>query len=93
MAKSVSLIPATRTEQTILSIRGHNVMLDRDLAEMYAVPTKVLNKAVRRNLKRFPDDFMIQLTDDEARSLRSQSVTLKTGRDWCCCHKIIPFER
>jgi|SRR5579863_366994 len=80
MATSDSLIPAARIERTILSIRGHNVMLDSDLAEMYGVPTKVLNQAVRRNLTRFPDDFMIQLTVAEAQSLRSQSVTLKIGR-------------
>ena len=55
-------------------------MLDSDLARMYQVPTKVLNQAVRRNLDRFPDDFMFQLTVEEDESLRSQFVTSKIGR-------------
>jgi hypothetical protein len=80
VAKSEALIPSARIERAILSIRGHNVMLDSDLAEMYGVPTKVLNQAVRRNLKRFPGDFMFQLAADESASLRSQSVTSKLGR-------------
>lgn len=64
----------------IYIIRGHKVMIDRDLAEIYGVQTKVLNQAVRRNKKRFPDDFMWELTKDEQNFLRSQFVTLKTGR-------------
>jgi phage regulator Rha-like protein len=64
----------------IYFIRGHRVMLDSDLAELYQVEAKALNKAVRRNLDRFPDDFMFQLTDEEFQSLRSQTGTLKTGR-------------
>ena len=59
----------------ILEIRGRKVMLDRDLAKLYGVPVKVLNQAVRRNLKRFPDDFMYQLTWEEVLSLKSQIVT------------------
>jgi hypothetical protein len=55
-------------------------MLDSDLAELYGVGTKVLNQAVKRNLERFPEDFMIQLTPEEARSLRSQTVTSNAGR-------------
>jgi len=55
-------------------------MLDRDLAELYGVPTKVLNQAVKRNHLRFPPDFMFQLTPEEGEALRSQTVTLKTGR-------------
>ncbi len=55
-------------------------MLDRDLAGLYGVATKVLNQAVKRNIKRFPEDFMFQLTKEEDYSLWSQSVTLKTGR-------------
>jgi phage regulator Rha-like protein len=55
-------------------------MLDTDLAELYGVPAKVLNQAVRRNATRFPADFMFQLTGEEATALRSQFVTLKTGR-------------
>jgi hypothetical protein len=53
MPKRVSVIPAQRIEQAILILRGHKVMLDRDLAELYGVPTKVLNQAVRRNAARF----------------------------------------
>jgi hypothetical protein len=56
-------------------------MLDRDLALMYGVPTKVFNQAVKRNIKRFPDDFMFQLNIKEAESSRSQIVTLKRGQN------------
>lgn len=69
-----------RIDQTILLIRRHRVMLDTDLAKLYGVPTKVLNQAVRRNASRFPPDFMFELTGEEATALRSQFVTLKTGR-------------
>jgi hypothetical protein len=62
-------------ERRIFLIRGHRVMLDSDLAELYEVPTKRLNEAVRRNHDRFPDDFMVQLTDDETEILRSQIAT------------------
>ncbi len=58
----------------IFFIRGQKVMIDRDLAELYGVATKVLNQAVKRNIDRFPDDFMFQLTWEEAESLRSQFV-------------------
>jgi hypothetical protein len=60
--------------------RGQRVLLDSDLAALYGVTTKAFNQAVRRNMDRFPDDFLLRLTDDEAGSLRSQIVTLKTGR-------------
>jgi hypothetical protein len=76
----VELIPEERIERTNLLIRGCKVMLDRDLAALYWVPTKRLNEQVRRNLRRFPDDFMFQLTADEAVALRSQFATLKLGR-------------
>jgi len=56
----------------IYTMRGQRVMLDSDLAKLYGVQTKVLNQAVKRNLKRFPDDFMIQLTSEEYRFLKSQ---------------------
>lgn len=79
MAKA-DLVPVERIEKAILLIRGQKVMLDRDLADLYGVATKVLNQAVRRNLPRFPDDFMFQLTAEEGESLRSQVVTLKAGR-------------
>jgi phage regulator Rha-like protein len=67
-------------EQNILLIRGHRVMLDTDLAILYGVPTKRLNEQVRRNKKRFPSDFMFQLTAEEVDRLRSQFATLKAGR-------------
>jgi len=63
------LIPVEIIENKIYLIRGHKVMLDRDLAELYGVETRVLNQAVRRNLERFPDDFMISLTRDEIMNL------------------------
>lgn len=76
----------------ILVLRGHRVMLDRDLAEPYRVETRVLNQAVKRNAERFPEDFMFELSLEEARAvraLRSQSVTLEarpgtqsTRRTW-----------
>ena len=65
-----------KIESLIYEIRGHKVMLDRDLAKLYGVETKVLNQAVKRNIKRFPEDFMFQLTIEEC--LRSQIVTLNT---------------
>ena len=69
-----------RVERNILLIRGHRVMLDTDLAILYGVPTKRLNEQVRRNKKRFPSDFMFQLTPEEVERLRSQIATLKPGR-------------
>jgi ORF6N domain len=70
-----ALIPAERIERGILLIRGQKVMLDRDLAPLYRVATKVLIQAVKRNLLRFPDDFMFQLSADELEKWRSQIVT------------------
>lgn len=69
-----------RVERAVLSVRGHNVMLDADLAALYQVDVKALNQAVKRNRSRFPVDFMFRLTDREATSLRSQIVTAKMGR-------------
>lgn len=63
------LLPVERIERRILFLRGHKVMLDRDLAELYGVTTFNLNKAVRRNPDRFPDDFMFQLTEEEFQNL------------------------
>ena len=74
------LIPIEIIENKILLIRKHKVMLDSDLASLYDVPTKRLNEQVRRNVKRFPSDFMFQLTSEETKSLRSQIVTSKPGR-------------
>ena len=62
-------------ESKIFNIRGKQVMLDRDLAVLYGVETKALNQAVKRNLERFPEDFMFQLTENEYNSFRSQFVT------------------
>ncbi len=59
------VVPAERIEQSILFIRRQKVMLDNDLAALYGVPTKVLNQAVRRNVRRFPPDFMFRLTKEE----------------------------
>ena len=70
-----SLIPAERIEKAILLIRGQKVLLDRDLAELYEVPTKRLNEQVRRNLRRFPEDFMFQLSKEELENWRSQFAT------------------
>ena len=58
-------VPMERVENRILTIRGHRVMLDADLAEVYGVPTKRLNEAVRRNAARFPEDFVFRLTAEE----------------------------
>ena len=66
--------PIERIEQAIHIIRGHKVILDRDLAQLYGVETRVLNQAVRRNAKRFPEDFMFSLTRNEIMDL-SQIVT------------------
>ncbi|MCX5792646.1 MAG: ORF6N domain-containing protein [Elusimicrobia bacterium] len=68
------LIPLEVIEQKILIIRGNKVLLDRDLARLYEVETRALNQAVDRNLKRFPPDFMLTLTKEEAASLVSRNV-------------------
>ncbi len=70
-----SPIPLERITQSILLIRGHKVMLDADLAALYEVETRVLIQAVKRNLDRFPEDFMFQLTKQEFDDLRSHFVT------------------
>jgi len=75
-----SRIPVERIERAIYLIRGEKVMLDRDLGALYGVETKMLNRAVKRNFKRFPSDFMFQLTEDEADALRYQIGTSKKGR-------------
>ena len=80
MAESNSIVPVERIERRILLICGHKVMLDRDLADLYGVGVKVLNQAVKRNIERFPGDFMFQLTAEEDERLRSQFVTLNAGR-------------
>jgi ORF6N domain len=79
MTRSGVLTRAADITRAIVWLRGHKVLLDADLAALYGVETKVLLQAVRRNLERFPQDFMIQLTAREWRTLRSQIVTLKRG--------------
>lgn len=73
------LIPVQIIENKIFVIRGHKVMLDSDLAKLYNVETKVLNQAVKRNIKRFPDEFMFQMTQEEFSDLKSQFVTSSWG--------------
>jgi len=68
-------VPVQFIERRIYLIRGHKVMIDVDLADLYGVPTKALNQQVQRNRKRFPEDFMFQLTKEEAVNLRSQFAT------------------
>lgn len=80
---SKSKTPAIRADaiaQSIAMLRGHKVLLDADLARLYGVETRALVQAVKRNPGRFPEDFMFQLTAEEAESLRSQTVILKAGR-------------
>lgn len=72
-----ALIPVERIEHAIYLIRGQKVLLDRDLAALYGVPTKALKQAVKRNPKRFPADFMFVLDDAEFATLRSRFVTSK----------------
>ena len=74
------IIPIERIANKIYLIRHIRVMLDRDLAELYGVETKVLKQAVRRNINRFPYDSMLELTEEENKALRSQNVTLKRGQ-------------
>ncbi|MBU4339272.1 ORF6N domain-containing protein [Patescibacteria group bacterium] len=76
---SNNIAPQEIIESKILLIRGQKVMLDRDLAVLYGVETKVLNQAVRRNIKRFPEDFMFRLAKEEFEILRSQFVTSSWG--------------
>ena len=86
--KMTALVPIERIASKIYLIRGMKVMLDRDLAgKPYDVETKVLKQAVRRNIDRFPFDFMFELTKEENQSLRSQNVTLKRGQH----SKYLPF--
>src|SRR4051812_13630077 len=70
-----AIVPLEKIERHILLLRGEKVLLDSDLADMYGVPTKVLNQAVKRNIERFPKDFMFRLNAKEAANLMSQSVT------------------
>jgi len=74
------MIPDERIMDKIYLIRDQKVMLDRDLAELYGLETKVLKQQVRRNLSRFPEDFMFELTNEELENWRSQFVTSNSDR-------------
>ena len=88
LSKTKTVIPQEVIENKILLIRSKKVMLDKDLAVLYGVQTRTLNQAVKRNVQRFPEDFMFQLTKEEAEKLlRSQFVTLKRGRHY----KYLPY--
>lgn len=76
---TTTIQPVEQIESLILTIRGKQVILDRDLARLYGVETRVLNQAVQRNIERFPEDFMFQLTKDEYENMSSQFVT--TSKD------------
>ena len=77
---SESIVPVERIEKSIFLIRRQKVMLDRDLAELYGVETGALNRAVKHNIQLFPEDFMFQITDEEAERLRCQTGISKSGR-------------
>jgi hypothetical protein len=74
------LVPLDRIISKIYYVRNKKVMLDRDLAELYGVKTKVLKQAVRRNMKRFPEDFMFELSKEEFENWRSQFVTSNSDK-------------
>ena len=78
--QSLSRVSVKLIERRIYLIRGHKVMIDVDLAELYEVATKRLNEQVRRNRKRFPEDFMFRLTKADAEALRSQFAISKTSQ-------------
>jgi len=80
MSHPNEILPIERIQQAILFMRGEKVILDRDLSKLYGVPTKVLKQAVRRNMGRFPEDFMFELTQVEFAVWRSQFVTSKADR-------------
>jgi len=78
--KEIITVPDERIISRIFLIRGKKVMVDNDLAELYGVEARILNQAVKRNITRFPLDFMFQLNKQETEILRSQFVILKSGR-------------
>jgi len=80
MAKTELALPSEAIERSVLLARGQKVLLDSDLASLYGVTTKRLNEQAKRNIERFPVDFMFQLNGEEHETLRSQIATLKTGR-------------
>ena len=80
MENEISILEENSIRSKIHVIRGQQVMLDRDLAELYGVETKVLNQAVKRNNDRFPENFMFQLNDKEFENWRSQFVTSNSDK-------------
>jgi hypothetical protein len=78
--EQVAVVATEAVQGKILVVRGQQVMLDKDLAELYGVETKRLTEQVKRNIERFPDDFMFQLDKSEAAALRSQLATSNEGR-------------
>jgi len=80
MAKKMHALPNEAIMSKIYVIRGKKVMIDRDLAELFNVETRVLNQAVRRNAKRFPSDFMLQMTKIEMNKWKSQIVISNTEK-------------
>jgi hypothetical protein len=80
MGDKKALVPTEVIVTKILFLRGEKVLLDRDLAELYAVETRALKQAVRRNIKRFPEDFMFELTKEELEDWRSQFVISKSDK-------------
>ena len=82
-----SIISAAQIEGKIFLIRGQKVMLSTDLAQLYGVEPRVLVQAVKRNVDRFPEDFMFQLTDEEFFNLKSQIVT----SSWCGLRRATPY--
>jgi hypothetical protein len=90
MRRVPAVVAAVDIGSLIVTVRGHRVILDSDLARIYGVPTKRLNEQVKRNATRFPPDFMFRLTDEEVeewRRSRSQFATLKRGHNI----KYLPF--
>lgn len=86
--RQIEVVSSEHIERKIYIIRGHKVMLDSDLAHLYGVQTKNLNKAAKRNIKRFPSDFMLQLDKKETEGLRFQFGTSKSGRGG---RRYVPF--
>ena len=87
----LTLIDNQTIQDKIYTIRGMQVMLDSDLAQLYEVETKALNQAVNRNIARFPEKFRFQLTKDEYENLRSQFVTLSLDKGWGTHRKYLPY--
>lgn len=79
MSEEIAVITAEQMENLIYVIRGQKVMLDVDLAKIYGYETKSFNQQVKRNIEKFDDDFMFQLTEVEVNNLRSQNVTSSWG--------------